>query len=35
MILQDVDSNLSWVEALKDNTGNKLILAQTRALERM
>ena len=28
MILHDVDSNSSWVEALKDNTGDELILAQ-------
>ena len=35
MILHDVNSNLSWVEALKNNTGNKLILAQAQALERM
>jgi hypothetical protein len=27
MILPNVDSNLSWGEALKDNTGGKLILA--------
>ncbi len=27
MILHNVGSNLSWVEALKDNTGGKLILA--------
>ncbi len=27
MILHDVNSNSSWVEALKDNTGGKLILA--------
>jgi hypothetical protein len=35
MILHDVDSNLSWVEALKDNTGGELIPAQARALECM
>jgi hypothetical protein len=35
MILQDVDRNLSLVEALKDNTGGELILAQAQALERM
>ena len=35
MILHDVDSNSSWVEALKDNTGGELILAQARVLERM
>ncbi len=35
MIIQDVDSNSSWAEAFKDNTGGKLILAQARALEQM
>ena len=35
MILNDVDSNSSWVEALKDNTGGELILVQAQALERM
>ncbi len=35
VILHNVDSNLSWVEALKNNTGSKLILAQARALECM
>jgi hypothetical protein len=35
MILHSVDSNLSWVEALKDNTGGELFLAQARAMERM
>jgi hypothetical protein len=35
MILHNVDSNLSWMEALKDNTSGKLILAQARALECM
>jgi hypothetical protein len=28
MILYDIDSKSSWVEALKNNTGGKLILAQ-------
>jgi hypothetical protein len=28
MILHDVDSNFSWAEALKDNTGGKLILTR-------
>jgi hypothetical protein len=27
MVIYDVDSNSLWVEALKDNTGNELILA--------
>ncbi len=35
MILHDVNSNLSWVEALKDNTGGELILTRARALECM
>ncbi len=35
MIIHDVDSNSSWAEALKDNTGGKLILAQAQALEQM
>jgi hypothetical protein len=35
MILHNFDSNLSWVEALKDNTGGKLILARSQALEHM
>ena len=35
MILHDVNSNLSWVEALKDNTVGKLIFAQAQALELM
>ena len=35
MIPHHVDSNSSWVKALKNNTGGKLILAQARALERM
>jgi hypothetical protein len=30
-----VDSNSLWVEALKDNTGGKLILTRTQALEQM
>jgi hypothetical protein len=28
MVIQDVDSNSLWAEALKDNTGGKLILAR-------
>ena len=35
MVIHNVDSNSLWVEALKDNTGSKLILAHTRALEQM
>ena len=35
MIRHNVDSNLSCVEALKNNTGGKLILVQARVLERM
>jgi hypothetical protein len=35
MVIHNVDSNSSWVEALKDNTGGKLILARARALEQM
>ncbi len=35
MILHNVDSNLSWVEAFKNNTGGELILAPALALERM
>ncbi len=33
MVIHDVDSNSSWAEALKDNTGGELVLAQSRALE--
>ncbi len=32
MILHDVDSNLLWAEAIKNNTKGELILAQQRAL---
>jgi hypothetical protein len=35
MVIHNVDSNSSWAEVLKDNTGDKLILARARALERM
>jgi hypothetical protein len=35
MVIHDVDSNSLWAEALKDNTGGKLILARARALEQM
>jgi hypothetical protein len=35
MVIHDVDNNSSWAEALKDNTGNKLILGHARALAQM
>jgi hypothetical protein len=35
MVIHDVDSNSSWAEALKDNTGGKLILGRAQALEQM
>jgi hypothetical protein len=35
MVIHDVNSNSSWAEALKGNTGGKLILAWVRALEQM
>ena len=35
MVIHDVDSNSLWVEALRDNTGGKLILAQAQALEQI
>jgi hypothetical protein len=35
VILHDVDSNLLWVEAIKNNTKGELILARQRALARM
>jgi hypothetical protein len=35
MVIHDVDSNSLWVEALKDNTSSKLILAHAQALEQM
>jgi hypothetical protein len=35
MILHNVNSNSSWMEALKNNTGSKIILVQAQALERM
>jgi hypothetical protein len=35
MVIHDVDSNSSWAEPLKDNTGSKLILARAQALEQM
>jgi hypothetical protein len=33
MVIYNVDSNSLWVEALKNNTGNELILARSQALE--
>jgi hypothetical protein len=35
MVIHNVDSNSLWAEALKDNTGSKLILARAQALEQM
>jgi hypothetical protein len=35
MVIHNVDSISLWAEALKDNTGNKLILACARTLEQM
>jgi hypothetical protein len=35
MVIHDVDSNSSWVEAPKDNAGSELILARAQALEQM
>jgi hypothetical protein len=35
MVIHNVDNNSSWAEALKDNTGGKLILARAQALEQM
>jgi hypothetical protein len=35
MVIHNVNSNSLWAEALKINTGGKLILGCTRALERM
>jgi hypothetical protein len=35
MVIHDVHSNSLWAEALKDNTGSKLILGCARALEHM
>ncbi len=35
MVIQDVDSNYLWPEALKDNTGSILILGRAQALEQM
>jgi hypothetical protein len=35
MVLHDVDSNSSWAEPMKNQTGSELILARNRALTRM
>jgi hypothetical protein len=35
MILHHVDSNSSWLEAMRNQLGGKLILARARALARM
>ncbi len=35
MVLHDVDSNLSWAEPMKNQTGSELILARNRVLTRM
>jgi hypothetical protein len=35
MVIHDVNSNSSWAEALKNNTGGELILACSQALEQM
>jgi hypothetical protein len=35
MVIHNVNSNSLWAEALKDNTGGKLILACAQALEQM
>jgi hypothetical protein len=35
MVIHDVSSNSLWAEALKNNTGGKLILGRVRALEPM
>jgi hypothetical protein len=35
MVLHDVDSNLSWAEPMKNQTGGELILARNWALTRM
>jgi hypothetical protein len=35
MVIHNVESNSSWVEALKDNTSGKLILGHARALEQI
>jgi hypothetical protein len=35
MVIHNIDSNSSWAEALKNNTGSKLILGHAWALEHM
>ncbi len=35
IVLHDVDSNSSWAEPMKNQTGGELILARNRALTRM
>jgi hypothetical protein len=35
VVIHYVDSNSTWVEALKDKTGGKLILARAQALEQI
>jgi hypothetical protein len=35
MVIHDVNINSLWAEALKDNTGYKLILGRAQALEQM
>jgi hypothetical protein len=35
MVIHEVDRNSSWVEALKDNTGGKLILAGAQTLKQI
>ncbi len=35
MVIHNINSNSLWEEALKDNTGGKLILACAQALEQM
>jgi hypothetical protein len=35
MVIHDVNNNSSWMEALKNNTGGKLILGPAGALECM
>ncbi len=35
MVLHDVDSNLSWAEPMRNQTGGELILARNRTLTRM
>jgi hypothetical protein len=35
MVIHNINSNCLWVEALKNNTGGKLILGRAWALEHM